>query len=198
MMDGILKLVSLDMLKGVKGALIAALILFSSTACSALSLPGLVRLNIVDYKAPTTVVVGSDIGISVRVNYDFPFFTRIYIGVWDLDSNIWLDYVDEQLSGTGTREYTFRIKAPNRPSTLNLAVYAFYLEDYSWILGDKVGFTINVIRPPQRHIEEYVYLNKWTLETTTSFDLAQSSDSDGNGRKDACLLYTSPSPRDRG
>mgnify|MGYP000088293618 CR=1 FL=1 len=191
-MDEILKLVSLGMLKDVKGALIVALILSSFTACSVISLPGLMRLNIVNYKAPTTVVIGSDIGISVRVNYDFPFFTRIYIGVWDLDSNIWLDYVDEQLSGTGTKEYTFRIKAPNRPGTLNLAVYAFYLEDYNWILGDKVDFTINVIRPPQRHIEEYVYLDKWTLEATTSFDLARSSDSDGNGQKDAFVFITVP------
>ncbi|OYT62881.1 MAG: hypothetical protein B6U69_00530, partial [Thermofilum sp. ex4484_15] len=166
-----------------------ALLISSTLYSSSLSSIG---IKIIDYRAPRVAEVNRVIKIAISLAYSFPYPTRVYIGVWDPDSHEWLDYRDEYLVGNGFREYNLKIQVPSYECLWQPTVYAFHLNGYTWVLSDKVTLTIKVVSFIPKHIEEYAYLSKSSPEAITTFDLYRSTDSDGNGKRDAFVYITVP------
>lgn len=162
-----------------------------------------VSVRIVDYSPPPSVRVGQEISIPITVEYNFPrsAHAHVVVGV-QLPNGTWKavwynpDY-NSSRSGSGRLYYTARFTAPSQPGTYNYRISAYYW--YSglseWVLTDRRTFQINV-QPAGRLITHELDLIS-QASASVSFDVAQSIDDTGDGRKDAYVYINVPSNTQR-
>jgi len=112
--------------------LVAVLSVAFWTSCSASAYAQTHSAQIVSVLSPTDVAPGRTFAVDVTIRYRFLYLTRVVVGIYSFDINDNLDYSDENLSGSGSKTYSFTLTAPPIEKTWRLSAHVHYQIDGDW------------------------------------------------------------------